>query len=433
MAFDDAAIDAWELKASRRILLNLKTLLNEAPMLKLLDGQIRDADAYHRALLAASDGRWREARTDLEIKGLSAADFGTWFRETSATGFAPETMFTAHPEHYVMPDGGMVETIGGHPLRFGVGTAEAADLPRPVADFADPAYPITLAAVMLLQDGTTYAYAVHQMRPTADGVDFALRIVYPAAAPDLMIAEHQEHLAIEFRNANRHAGSTLGITPAARATIGTDSFDDGGIDGLELKAARRALANLKSLLRGDDMLSLIGAQIDAGDAFHQALIAESHGAFRDSQTTLHVEGVSVEDFFGWMARELQASHDDSELTHLKAHPEHYVLPVHPEGLSIVETIGGHLTRFYSSPQDPLPGHITAYHDDAYPTKVLNGGVNLYDGTPVLWSAHQARNTATGSEWNLRIIFAAAAPDSMIAEHQEHLAVEFRNYIAGART
>ena len=121
------------------------------------------------------------------------------------------SMLFAHPEHYVQPPefpkGGNVEPIGGHLARF---TAEMRpELPPAVAAFIDDSYPITLAnAILMLADGTPFAYCVHQARDTSYGSEVVVRVLYSSEAPTSMVEGHCQHLAIEFSNWIRDAART---------------------------------------------------------------------------------------------------------------------------------------------------------------------------------------------------------------------------------
>lgn len=212
--FDDAAIDSWELKAARRALKNLKSLLGGREMVDLLSEQIQAGDNHHRAIVAASDGTWRESKAEFAVRGLSGTDLANWFQGQAATGrFEDKSLLlNAHPEHYGEPPeyvGGMVETIDGQVTRFQVSVVH--ELPAELARFRDEAYPITLMnALLRLDDGTPLAYCVHQARDTDHGADVVVRVVYPGAAPDSLIEAHCEHLSIEFRSWIRNAAAAQG-------------------------------------------------------------------------------------------------------------------------------------------------------------------------------------------------------------------------------
>ncbi len=98
---------------------------------------------------------------------------------------------------------------------------------------------------------------------------------------------------------------------------------------------------------------------------------------------------------------------------------------------MVETIGGHLTRFKVSIPRELPQPVGAYLDASYPVTLMNALLSLDDGTPFVFCLHQARNTETGADVVVRVIYPSAAPDSMIEGHCEHLAIEFRSWIRNA--
>ncbi|KAL5345479.1 hypothetical protein ACLOAV_009229 [Pseudogymnoascus australis] len=119
-------IDAWELKAARRGLQNLKTLLEGQPMLDLLAKQIEEGDTYFKSLIAESNGQFKESRVDFRAKGITSSQFLEWFKivdakETPDTirRFYLDIMAPAHPEHYAPGPYpvGIVETIGQHICR----------------------------------------------------------------------------------------------------------------------------------------------------------------------------------------------------------------------------------------------------------------------------------------------------------------------------
>lgn len=210
--FDEATIDRWELEAARRALKNLKAVAGGNVMMSLLGGQIDDGDRYQKALVNASNGRYRESQAEFTVQGLSGTELANWFHGQAATGRFQDKalLLNAHPEHYFEPleyVGGMVETIDGHLTRFKVTVAR--ELPDAIAAYRDDRYPITLMnALLSLDDGTPFAYCVHQARDTISGADVVVRVIYPSAAPDSLIDEHCEHLTVEFRSWIRNAASS---------------------------------------------------------------------------------------------------------------------------------------------------------------------------------------------------------------------------------
>lgn len=200
-------VDSWELKASRRALKNLKTLLAGQPMLDLLAPQIEKSDAYYKAVIAKSNGEYKESRIDLKAKGLKVAHFMDWWKEWMGELSNPEikqktfldTMVPAHPEHYALPPypSGIVETIGEHIARVQI--KPIFDPPAFVRAYGDPSYQ-PLSAIGTLDDGSVLFYILQELRDCAEGSEFRLRLLFPAAAPQVFFNEHAEHLAVEFRS-----------------------------------------------------------------------------------------------------------------------------------------------------------------------------------------------------------------------------------------
>ncbi|KAG0284783.1 hypothetical protein BGZ96_010873 [Linnemannia gamsii] len=204
---DDNEVDSWELKASRRALRNLKTLLAGQPMLDLLKNQIEEADAYFKDIIAKSNGQYRESRIDLQAKGITLTQFMEWWKVWMGDLQAPDikqkvfldTMVPAHPEHYALPPygSGIVETIGEHVARVSI--HPCANPPDFVKAYGDPTY-LHLPATGTLEDGSILFYILQEIRDSDEGCDFRLRLIFPAAAPQVFFDEHAEHLAVEFRS-----------------------------------------------------------------------------------------------------------------------------------------------------------------------------------------------------------------------------------------
>lgn len=200
----DQDANGWELRASRRALANLKTLLFEQPMLDLIKRQCEEGDAYYKALLAASKGRWRECRTDLHVQGVNLGvvmGARSMLLAMSRENRALRALLPLHPEHYAVPQyegqEGMIEVIGEHMARLRIIATD--DVPDFVLAYGDPAFPAKKPKVCRLEDGAIVFYILHEFRDVDSGCELRLRLIFPAEAPDVMFAEHAEHLAIEFR------------------------------------------------------------------------------------------------------------------------------------------------------------------------------------------------------------------------------------------
>lgn len=210
-------VDKWELKAAKRISANLRTLLFEEAMLKLIEPQILEADERIRTYYAQSNGDFNCGQIVLKIKGVKSKPLFAILREIfmNAKG-TPELvrnnvinfLFPVHPEHYALA-GGCVETMGGIPtLTFPkpLPTEQAPDFIKP---FVDKTYSICSSGEGPLKDGTPFTYVLQQFKDTNEGMEANLMIWYPAGCPNEYVEEHLEHYAVEFTNGCKFAVSNL--------------------------------------------------------------------------------------------------------------------------------------------------------------------------------------------------------------------------------
>lgn len=215
---DDARVDQWELKAARRALANIRTLLFRQPMLDLLADQMAEAERLHRKYLAESNGEWAGTEVTIRATGLTIEEMlpgiqavvaGTGGTEEESLATAIAMSFPLHPEHYgVPPYAGVVETMGGIPTLTRVQRDE--NPPEFVTACIDDSYTISSAGRGELPDGTEHSHVLQQFRNTEDGIEASLRIWYPAACPEEYLAERAEHYAVESRNLMRVVAAGLG-------------------------------------------------------------------------------------------------------------------------------------------------------------------------------------------------------------------------------
>ncbi|MFD8896158.1 hypothetical protein [Streptomyces ardesiacus] len=208
------------------------------------------------------------------------------------------------------------------------------------------------------------------------------------------------------------------------------TVDESQVDQWELKAARRALRNLKSVAGGQVMMDLLAGQIEAGDRYYRELVAASGGAYRESRTEFTIRGLSGTAMANWFSAQAGTGRFLDKSLLLNAHPEHYVEPPTYTG-GMVETIDGRLCRFKVSVARELPDAVAAFLDASYPVTLMTALLSLDDDTPFAYCLHQARDTDAGADVVVRVIYPSAAPDSMIEGHCEHLSIEFRSWIRNA--
>jgi hypothetical protein len=175
-------------------------------MADLLAEQIETSDAYYRDIVAKSNCKYSECRTDLKIHGVSCGEIMAarkrWM-EGSRKSVALERMLRIHPEHYMVPDyeEGSVEVIGEHMARLRIVVTD--DVPAWVIEYGDPSYSHKKPTIGKLDDGTVLFYILHEFKDTEEGCNLILRLLFPEAAPRVWFVEHAEHLAIEFRRRAR--------------------------------------------------------------------------------------------------------------------------------------------------------------------------------------------------------------------------------------
>ncbi|MEU3010455.1 hypothetical protein [Nocardia asteroides] len=192
-----------DIPAARAALADARLAIGPAGLRELLAGELVASDAAARTGIAASDGRWQYASTEVVSDRGTAQSFLDWFDRARVTD--DRAVWTdACPDHYIiatLPDGRqeVVEVTGGAMLasQFFIDYANGAGVMVP----ADPAYPLTVASVASLADGFVIGGVRHQFRDEPGG-GFRSRpkVAFPAALPGLYIAEHQWHLACEFGN-----------------------------------------------------------------------------------------------------------------------------------------------------------------------------------------------------------------------------------------
>ncbi|KAF2684152.1 hypothetical protein K458DRAFT_431735 [Lentithecium fluviatile CBS 122367] len=141
-------------------------------MLALLSPQIAATDAYFQSIITASNGNYRERRTDLHVNSISTTQIqATRLRWLKKDGDAfRRKLLNIHPEHYAtLPIEGesIVEVIVEHVARLHViGDKEG---PEWVMKYGDEEYPFKKPTVLELGDGTIFAYILHEFRNTPWG------------------------------------------------------------------------------------------------------------------------------------------------------------------------------------------------------------------------------------------------------------------------
>lgn len=185
-----ADLTLWELQFARRALALLKELITADEMKALLAPLMARSRELFEQWAAASGGRLRSGTVEIEIAGLSSAEFVRWYQANAA-------MLAAHPEHFYVGDGDLIETMGWYPVHLVLRPLAEEHAPGPL----DPDYPQRLIATGRVAGSKRPAGAIlHQFRDVAGGCRAKLACYFPAATPDDFVAIHQRHVAVEFSN-----------------------------------------------------------------------------------------------------------------------------------------------------------------------------------------------------------------------------------------
>jgi hypothetical protein len=204
--------------------------------------------------------------------------------------------------------------------------------------------------------------------------------------------------------------------------------DDRAIDGFELFSAHRALKLLKSSLGRVRLLELLRDDIAYGDAFLRDHLNRSGSRQVTGVTTLRAHGISSSEFARWLAQAFQR-----EDVLLAAHPEHYSIHNEPGGsVNIVETLDDKVCSFYMAGWDASVATAeelrSAAEDGA---DARRSRMVLEDGTVIGSISNQFRDDRDGFTVRLSVTLPATCAPTVIDQHLEHFAVEYRNWILAA--
>lgn len=464
----DNEILQMEARAQRRALTLIKSRLHPDRLEELVSPEIEESDRRFRSWAESSAGEWRPAVVEAHVSGLTSEQFTGWMfgKSPKPVGWADFTPLggpaantdraewsLGHPEHYRLsftPDPKVlreVETIGGIPVCWKLCFGEISDPGPEIADWPKSAQ----GGIIRLRDGTPAALAGHRWVNTEDGLRVRLAIYFRDTAPEEVIRGMQEHLAVEFNLWLTYAKIAHGaldgdVNDYIAGGAGIDFLVNGQeIDHMtvlrwEVAAMRRALNLIHARLSSDQMEDLCGPETAEMDRRFLTYASQSDGRLRPSALGIKFKGMKGDAFFQWLLFNHEKKVDDWA-THLPldkgpvacnaspswllGHPEHYRMTEDGQDVRQVETIDGLPLRWTIKFAGPQPTELEP--DPDFPIAAPPASVVLRDGTEVARACHRFRDTDEGFEGILDIQFSEAVPDSVIRIHQEHMAVEFKNW------
>ena len=203
-------------------------------------------------------------------------------------------------------------------------------------------------------------------------------------------------------------------------------------DECELQAGRRVVKLLRSLIGSERLVELLSSEIETSNAMWKEMLAASDGRWTPSSIDLTVTGMTAEDFLArW-----ESSIRNPETVYA-ATPEHLLAGRDGTTGWGIEYLGGRVSRqavrhLDDSEAESDETSATAERLPDYPLQMVLHGV-LDDGTVCSHGRHQFRPRDGGFDAKFTIYFPSACPADVIDEHQQHLLVEWKNWIemAGA--
>ncbi|CAG7927686.1 unnamed protein product [Penicillium olsonii] len=227
--------------------------------------------------------------------------------------------------------------------------------------------------------------------------------------------------------------------PVINIKLNGESASHSHIDQLELEACYRALSNLHNLLTPESVLNMMSDQIEEGNRYFESLITKSKGGFRECRAYLKVSGITVRDMQMTTSRWLLCRPMEELAARyvLPTHPEHYAIMQGPGSSSRdppdwgVEMIGDHIAKVrYIDLEDKgqtIPKWLMAQRDWNYDMVELLVA-KLTSGNIFFYVMNEFMNFDGGCRVRLRTFFPSAAPRSLMKQHAQHLAIEFRNLL-----
>lgn len=147
--------------------------------------------------------------------------------------------------------------------------------------------------------------------------------------------------------------------------------------------------------------------------------------------TIFASGLTAASFSIMLEKLMLEKTNVHKRVNLGACPDHYAMQPHGDKLEVIETAGNSPlpTQFFLD----LGGEaeIEEPRDASYPFQTV-GAASLANGCNIGGIRHQFRDTEKGLEARFCVEFPSLCPDSLIKEHQLHLAAEWSKWIAWCR-
>lgn len=232
-------------------------LYNEMP--QIIEPNLKESEQRISQNMSVPFEKWeKHTYVEVDVTGMTASEYFKWqYNKMGAVTNGTdeeskkavlEVGFPAHPEHYTVIDGAIVETLGGLPTYAGISGSKK--IPEEILELKDDKFPMKSIAAIVGRNGEVWGYGLSEFRDTDHGSQYRLRVFWPQGSPQIWFDDHARHFSVEYRNFIKMAAKDLkkeNIVATYNTHLGF--ADDVKIDEWELLAAKRAVLNLQSLIK----------------------------------------------------------------------------------------------------------------------------------------------------------------------------------------
>ena len=193
----------------------------------------------------------------------------------------------------------------------------------------------------------------------------------------------------------------------------------------------QALLEAKMKLTYEELIQKIGTKLKWSQCLMKWVAKWSKKPRKRAVVTIYASGLTATSFSKRLEKLMLENTDAHKRANLGACPDHYALQSRGSILEVIETAGNSPlpTQFFLD----LGGEaeIEEPRDASYPFQSV-GVARLANGCNVGGIRHQFRDTEKGLEVRFCVEFPSLCPDSLVKEHQFHLAAEWSRWIAWCR-
>lgn len=193
----------------------------------------------------------------------------------------------------------------------------------------------------------------------------------------------------------------------------------------------QALLEAKMNLTYEELIQQIGSKLKWSQYLMKWAAKWSKKPRKRAVVMIFASGLTAASFSKKLEKLMLEKTDAHKSVNLGACPDHYALQPHGDKLEVIETAGN----------SPLPiqffldlgggAKIEEPRDASYPFQTV-GAASLANSSNIGGIRHQFRDTEKGLEARFCVEFPSLCPDSLIKEHQLHLAAEWSKWIAWCR-